>query len=456
MLALFFMLFSRCFLVKWGEILILLGVIRFFWCLGQRDLSFRKVAVSYELDQLRWILVFLSVWVIRLCLIRSMKIKMVDKFSQIFINLNLILLVFLILRFVISDYLYFYVGFECCLIPVFIIILGYGYQPERAQAGIYLIFYTLLGSFPLFILILKNQTLQGSNYMYLSLQTASSSTLFLLFLTCAFLVKFPIYGTHLWLLKAHVEAPVAGSIILAGVLLKLGGYGLIRVLPLWTNTTTILRELFIRIRLLGGIIVRIGCLRLVDIKLLIASSSVVHIRICISGLFIFTDRGVKGAILIIVAHGLCSSGLFFLANVIYERTSSRRILIAKGLLNFMPNICLWWFLLCSFNIAAPPRINLVREIELIIRLMSWRNYTIVVLAILSFFSASYRIYLFSLVLHGQYLRRKTRWSRGRLVEHLVALLHWVPLNLLVLAVYLLIYFNSLNRIIHCGCIGAKA
>lgn len=159
------------------------------------------------------------------------------------------------------------------------------------------------------------------------------------FLVGAFLVKFPMYGVHLWLLKAHVEAPVAGSIILAGVLLKLGGYGLIRFLVFF-DASSLIFEAVVGLRLWGGFMVRLSCLRQTDIKLLVASSSVVHMGSCIGGLFVLREIGHKGCVGLIVAHGLCSSGLFYLVNLVYERRHRRSMLLRKGLLNLIPSISL--------------------------------------------------------------------------------------------------------------------
>lgn len=171
-------------------------------------------------------------------------------------------------------------------------------------------------------------------------------------------------------MKAHVEAPVAGSIILAGVLLKLGGYGLIRVSIFFISDYILIKEFIIILSLWGGLILRLSCMRYMDIKLLIAASSVVHISTCIAGIFVLREWGLKGCLIIMIAHGLCSSGLFFLANVVYERTNSRRILINKGLLNILPRIRLWWFLLVVSNMAGPPSFNLVGEILLLIRVVN--------------------------------------------------------------------------------------
>lgn len=150
----------------------------------------------------------------------------------------------------------------------------------------------------------------------------------------AFLVKFPMFTFHLWLPKAHVEAPVSGSIILAGVLLKLGGYGLIRIYFLLRENLIII--LIISISLIGSGLLGIICLIQRDIKVVIAYSSVVHIALIIVGVLIINNIGVEGAILVIIAHGICSSGIFAGANLIYERSHSRRYFLNKGYLNTTP------------------------------------------------------------------------------------------------------------------------
>ncbi len=153
----------------------------------------------------------------------------------------------------------------------------------------------------------------------------------------AFLVKLPIFIFHLWLPKAHVEAPIAGSIILAGVLLKLGGYGLIRVLIVFQEVNRRFCWLWVRLGIVGGVYISLICIRQVDIKSWIAYSSVVHVRLVLCGVIILSWWGLAGRVILMVGHGLCSSGLFCLANVVYERTGRRRLIVNEGLLAFIPS-----------------------------------------------------------------------------------------------------------------------
>lgn len=138
-----------------------------------------------------------------------------------------------------------------------------------------------------------------------------------------------------------MEAPVSGSIILAGVLLKLGGYGLYRVLPYINDFMLSFSHIILSLSIIGGICVSLLCLRQLDIKSLVAYSSVVHIGICMAGLFSINFYGLTGSYVIMIGHGLCSSGLFFLVNVIYSCSGSRSLVINKGGINIMPGLSFW-------------------------------------------------------------------------------------------------------------------
>nr|YP_008239001.1 NADH dehydrogenase subunit 4 [Pachygrapsus crassipes]AGO20489.1 NADH dehydrogenase subunit 4 [Pachygrapsus crassipes] len=388
------------------------------------------------LDFVSYIMIYLSVWIMFLIIIASERVKATDNFQAMFIMVNLFLLLSLLITFSSLNYLLFYISFEMSLIPTLILILGWGYQPERIQAGIYMLFYTLTLSLPLLGSLLFLYTKEGSLTFFLSSPLAGQDYLSVIWYfssVLAFLVKLPMYAFHLWLPKAHVEAPVAGSMILAGVLLKLGGYGLIRVLVLFQKVGLSFAWLWVSVSLLGGVMVSLLCLRQVDMKSLIAYSSVVHMSMVLSGLMVFSWWGLMGGIVVMVGHGLCSSGLFCLANMVYERVGSRSLLISKGLLSFMPSMGLWWFLLSVGNMAAPPTLNLFGEISLIVGLVSWSKLSMLSLALLSFFGASYTLYMYSLSQHGSMFHGLYSCSSGKVREYLVLFLHWLPLNILILS-----------------------
>lgn len=394
---------------------------------------FCNISYYFGLDIISYGLILLRFWICGLILIAREGVIRYNNYINLFLFIIIFLLLILIFTFSSISIFMFYLFFERSLIPTLFLILGWGYQPERLQAGVYLLFYTLLASLPLLIGIfyIKNDT-YTINFIILSYKNLYNLDFLYLCMVVAFLVKIPIFLVHLWLPKAHVEAPVSGSIILAGVLLKLGGYGLLRVFSIIQILGTKFNFIWVRIRLVGGVLVNLICLWQIDLKSLIAYSSVAHIGIVLRGLITITYWGLNGSYTLIIAHGLCSSGLFCLANIAYERMNRRSLLINKGILNFIPSLSLWWFLLCSGNIAAPPTLNLLGEISLLNRIISWSWLTIISLSLLSFFRAAYTLFLFAYRQHGKIYSGIYFFSSGRSREFLLLILHWLPLNLLII------------------------
>nr|YP_010371603.1 NADH dehydrogenase subunit 4 [Halidaya aurea]UOW81231.1 NADH dehydrogenase subunit 4 [Halidaya aurea] len=393
---------------------------------------FMNISYLFGCDMFSYGLMLLSFWIISLMFVASESVYKYNNYKNLFMLNMLFLLLMLVLTFSSMSLFMFYLFFESSLIPTLFLILGWGYQPERLQAGIYLLFYTFLVSLPMLVGILY--LFKHTNSMVFYLLSLHSFELEVLYfsLVMAFLVKMPMFLFHLWLPKAHVEAPVSGSMILAGIMLKLGGYGLFRVLSFLQLMGLSFNWIWIGISLMGGVLVSLICLRQTDLKSLIAYSSVAHMGLVLAGIMTMTYMGMCGAYSLMIAHGLCSSGLFCLANISYERLSSRSLLINKGLINFMPSFTLWWFLLSSANMAAPPTLNLLGEISLINVIVGWSWVSMLMLSFLSFFSASYTLYLYSYSQHGKIFMGTYSFSGGFIREFLILLLHWFPLNLLVL------------------------
>ena len=374
----------------------------FFFFMYRCMTSINYIRLMFCLDNLSCLLVILSIWVVFIIYLCSYKIFMLDLKSLYFSLVVYLLLTILVVSFSVFNFIIFYLIFEFSLIPTLFLILGWGYQPERIQAGIYIMIYTIIGSLPLLARLVFVLASFGTTFIYFNIDMVSIfyNNFFFLFMIIAFIIKMPIYYRHLWLPKAHVEAPVSGSIILAGVLLKLGGYGLFRVGYIMPYQFFCVSSVFIRVSIWGAFMTRIICIRQVDIKSLIAYSSVGHIGLVISGIRIMEHWGWFGSFILIISHGLVSSGLFCLANITYERTSTRSIYMTKGLLIASPKMSIFWFIMVIINIGAPPSINLLREIFLISSILRRNLSMSVLIGVCRFLAAAYSLYLYVSTQHG--------------------------------------------------------
>nr|WGW14636.1 NADH dehydrogenase subunit 4 [Enchelycore pardalis] len=415
-----------------------IALISLTWMKWETETAWNSSNLYIATDPLSTPLLVLSCWLLPLMIIASQNHVSPEPITRqrTFIMLLITLQIFLILAFGSTEIMMFYIMFEATLIPTLIIITRWGNQAERLNAGTYFLFYTLAGSLPLLVALLILQKDIGSLSMFIMQHadmTMTSWSVKIWWVGClvAFLVKMPLYGVHLWLPKAHVEAPIAGSMVLAAVLLKLGGYGMMRIMTVLTPLTKELAYPFIILALWGIIMTGSICMRQTDLKSMIAYSSVSHMGLVAAGILIQTPWGFTGAIILMIAHGLVSSALFCMANTNYERTHSRTLLLARGLQTLLPLMATWWFISSLANLALPPLPNLMGELMIITSMFNWSYFTIILTGLGTLITAGYSLYMFLMTQRGPTPNHILGLEPTHTREHLLIMLHLMPLLLLM-------------------------
>ena len=344
-----------------------------------------------------------------------MPISLLSNWSSITENVKSYVIIILLLEtlllavFLVLDILLFYIFFESILPPLFILIGIFG-SSNRVRASFYLFLYTLLGSLFLLLSILTMSSIMGTTDFDALYKTNFNfyTQLFLFYgIFIAFAVKTPTIFLNTWLLKAHVESPLGGSIILAGIVLKLSLYGILRlILPLLPKAYFYFTPVIYVIGVITIIYASFSTLRTIDVKELIAYSSVSHAAVYLLGVFSNSIQGIEGGIVLGLAHGFVSSGLFICAGgVLYDRSSTRLITFYRGIAQVMPVFSILFFILCLGNAGTPLSLNFIGEFmslygtfERLPLLGALASSSIV-------FSAAYTIYMFNRIAFAGSLSR---------------------------------------------------
>jgi NADH-ubiquinone oxidoreductase chain 4 len=339
-----------------------------------------------------------------------MPIALLSNWTSISENVRSYLVIVLLLEtlllavFLVLDILLFYIFFESILPPLFLLIGIFG-STNKVRASFYLFLYTLLGSLFLLLSILTMSSIMGTTDFDALYKTNFnySTQLFLFYgIFIAFAVKTPTIFLNTWLLKAHVESPLGGSIILAAIVLKLSLYGIFRlILPLLPKASMDYTYIVYLIGVITIIYASLSTLRTIDIKELIAYSSVSHAAVYLIGVFSNTIQGIEGGIVLGLAHGFVSSGLFICAGgVLYDRSGTRLITYYRGMAQVMPIFSVLFFILCLGNCGAPLTLNFVGEFMSLYGVFERIPLLGVIASSSIVFSAAYTIYMFNRIAFG--------------------------------------------------------
>nr|YP_010323253.1 NADH dehydrogenase subunit 4 [Tenerodus fallax]UKP88388.1 NADH dehydrogenase subunit 4 [Tenerodus fallax] len=360
-------------------------------------------SIFFAIDGISAFFIVLSTLLVTICILVSWRGPrfLVKEFILTLLGIELLLIgVFSTL-----NLLVFYVLFESILIPMFILIGVWGTRTEKIRAAYYFFFYTLAGSILMLVSIATIYRITGTiDYLSLTNVLILPHIQFWLFIGffLSLAVKIPMVPFHIWLPLAHVEAPLAGSVILAGILLKLGGYGFIRFAwPLFPEATEHLAPIILTLSLIGVIYGSLTTCRQVDAKRLIAYSSVAHMGIVTIGLFTHTMEGLIASVFLMIAHGVVSPALFIAVTTLYERHHTRLIRYYRGVVVAMPLFSFIFLLFTLANIAMPLSCNFVGEFLGLVAAFSTSTSLGILTSTSVVVGAAYSLYLYNRVCFGQ-------------------------------------------------------